>query len=1050
MIRFLKFVAQLNIIVMNRKICMILLMFSMALWHNTLLCDEVNVIEPHTIVYDWDFDVLHDGTVLTAWNGPGLDGKGITTYFNVHDDEGNTKFADGAMLVDCLESKLYTTAKQLTLLDRDNNTIIAYQTLDNAVKSGLDTDVNENYRLYKISPEGEMMWGGNGIDLNRGGYSEATQGCLSMVQIEDGSFFIAWVEYVWNNDYEIGTIRMERVSQDGEMIWDEPLIIGDGVTPMTFPYLVNAGNNQVIMVYAKGSVQELHAKKLDFDGTEVWGQDTRIYRHGFGTIPIWTFLNVMSDEEGGAFVGWYDDRNGTNLERTYVAHILPDGSHGFVSGEGGEAIGYSETMRSFEPSIYYDKENQNVYVLRRESSVGQSHYRLVLQKLSMAGELLWDVEGVEVYPYSDINIGYECISDDGDGNIAIFFMTNNKISDADNVTNLFTKVSKEDGTPVFENPIVFSTTSDNKMNLQISNLIDDEYWIAMWEDKRILPDDDTDVDITELPRRLYMRKIFKDGTVDSPYNVSTKSKNKKILIEEFTGIKCGNCPDGHAMAKQIQMAKDDEVFIMAIHAGPYAEAYPDQPDFCTEDGEAIHDFFVPNGYPSGMVNRREYNGDIVIGRSSWTRLARDVNAETAPVNLWLDLQYDDFYESLTVTIEGYWTDDAPCDAPKMSVALLQNNIQGYQAGSGIGDEYMHQHVLRDYLSDAFGDEIPNCNKGDFFTMTYNYNLPNDYNGVVVVPEQLEVLIFVTENESNILNVEGKKLSHHSFDLPLTAEISEPKIPINRNYFYSFLEMYLENKSTTPVTNALFELDFNGATEQVRWTGKLEPLSKKQISIPIDWSRQNEENEWSVKLIALNDTDYDGNTINGTFGKTIDVPNNIIIKIKTDNYSDDNRFMIKDINGNIVKELDGFTNGIQETKEYDVELEKDKVYCLEITDTWGDGMLTPRGHVKVYSNDNTLLTQNLEIADFGWRVFLNVVEETDIPELQYDDISVKYFDDNIKIDCSQNFEACVYDVSGRCVLKGRNMTNISTSSLIKGIYIVDVITSESNKTIKIIK
>lgn len=1012
--------------------------------------EEISVLDPETIVYDWRFNVISDGTVFTGWNGPGVKGSGIATYFNIHDNEGNSLFAEGAMLVDELKSKLYTTVKQLTLLDRDNNTIIAYQTLDNAVNAGLDTDVNENYRIYKISPSGEMLWGEKGIDLNRGEYSEATQGCLSMVQIEDGSYYFAWVEYVWNNDYEIGTIHLERVSQDGKMIWDEPVILGDGTTPLTFPYLVNAGSNQVIMVYAKGSGQELHAKKLDFDGSEVWSKDTRIYRGGFGSIPIWTFLKVMSDGDGGVFVGWYDDRNWTNYERTYVAHILNDGSHGFASGEGGEAIGYTDSLRSFAPSIYYDKENQHVYVLRRETSGGQGHARLMLQKLSMSGELLWGTDGIEVYPYQATYLGYECISDDGEGNIALFFMRNDKTSDSDVVSNLFTKVSKEDGSPVFETPVVFSTTTDSKSNLMISELINNEYWVAMWEDKRILADDDTNVDVTELPHRLYMRRIPKDGTIENGYNVSTKPENKKVLIEEFTGIKCGNCPDGHAMAKNIQLAKDGEVFIIAIHAGHYSEPAPDQADLRTEDGITIHDYYNVNSYPSGMINRRVYNGSNVIGRASWTTVAKETNAETAPVNLWLDCQYDETSKEINVNIEGYWLEDAPSDSVKLSLALLQNNIQAYQAGSGVGDEYMHQHILRDYLTKAFGDTITKHEKGDFFTKTYTYALPEDYKGIVVVPEQLEVVAFVAEDESNILNVAGKKLSHPSFELPLEAEISLPKLPIGRNYAYSFVELYLENKSTTPITSATFDVELNGISENVEWIGKVPALSTKQISIPVNWTAQTDDNDYKVTLTSINNTDYEGNNIKGSFGEMVESPENIIIKIKSDNYADDNHFMLKDIDGNIIEEFEGFVNGTAEEKTFDAKLEKGKIYCFEVTDIWGDGIKTPRGHIKIYDEDNNLITQNLEISDHGWRVFLDVLDGTDVDEIENNDIRVVHNNDRIIIDNCHEFLVNIYDVSGRCILSSENDNNISTKEFDNGLYIVNIITATSNETLKIIK
>lgn len=1013
--------------------------------------NQINVINPETIAYDWDFNVIPDGTTLTAWNGPGVNGNGIATYFNIHDKDGNSIFPDGAMLVDELPSKLYTTAKQLSLIDRDNNTIIAYQTLDNAVDAGLESNVNENYRLYKISTEGEMLWGEHGIDLNRGKYSEATQGCLSMVQIEDGSYYFAWVEYTWNGDYEIGTIHLERVSQDGEMLWDEPVILGDGVTPMTFPYLVNAGNNQVIMVYAKGSGQELNAKKLDFDGTEVWNSDTRIYRNGFGSIPIWTFLKVQADGEGGVFVGWYDDRNGTNFERTYLAHVLSNGEHGFVSEEGGEAIAYTDTLRSFAPSIYYDKENQYVYVLRRETSHGQGFSRLMLQKMSMSGELLWDSEGVEVYPYEEIYLGYENISDDGEGNIAIFFMKNKKTSDSDNVVNLFMKVSKEDGSVVLD-PIAFSPTTENRANLKISKLINNEYWIAMWEDKRILPTDDTNVDITELPSRLYMQKILKDGTVESnDFNVSTKPENKKFLIEEFTGIQCGNCPDGHAMAKNLKLAKEGEGFIIAIHAGYYSNPAPDQINLNTDDGLTIHNFYGANSYPSGMVNRREYYDNIIVGRSSWVMIARETNSETAPVNLWLDCQYDDFYEELTINVEGYWTADSPSDEPKLSVALLQNNIQGYQAGSGVGDEYMHQHVLRDYITDALGDTISKNKKGDFFSKTYKYVLPSDYNGVVVVPEQLEIIAFVSETESNILNVTGKKLTHPSFELPLEATISEPKIPIRKNYFYSFVELYLDNKSTETITKATFDVELNGITKEVEWTGEVPALSMKQIAVPVDWTMtQTEENDWSVTLASINGEEYKGNKIKGSFNKPTLVTDNVKIKIKSDSYADDNRFMLKDRDGNIVEEFEGFVNGEAKELEFELSLDQGKIYCFEVTDVWGDGITSPRGHVKIYSDEDKLLTQNMEIKDFGWRVFLEVEKGESIDELSDDEIKMTYINDCIIIDESRDFKVAIYDLAGRCVLKVENVNNISTADFSKGTYLVNVMTSESNKTFKLIK
>ena len=541
--------------------------------------------------------------------------------------------------------------------------------------------------------------------------------------------------------------------------------------------------------------------------------------------------------------------------------------------------------------------------------------------------------------------------------------------------------------------------------------------------------------------------------------VSTDPQNKKILLEEFTGIHCGNCPDGHAMAKKLHTAKPEDVFIIAVHAGYYATPGADQADLRTDDGIELHDFFGADSYPSGMVNRIPYGNEYAISRSLWAKQARIIISDIAPVNLMVNCEYDDFYEKITVTVDGYWVEDSPSDSARLSVALLQNNIQAYQAGSGIGDDYIHQHILRDYITDALGDLITTNKKGEYFTATYTYTLPEDYRGVVVVPEQLELIAFVTENEANVLNVASKKLSHSSFELTMEAEISEPKIPIGRNYAYSFLEMYLENKSTTPITSATFDVELNGVVKQTEWTGNIDALSTEEISIPIDWTAQTDDNDWKVTLTAINGEKYDGNNIKGSFGEAVQSPAEIIVKIKTDDFSDDNRWMIKDIDGTIVEEFDGFTDGAAEEKEFDVTLEVGKTYCIEVTDVWGNGIKTPRGYIKIYNKDNSLVAQNLEISDFGWRTFIKVVEETNeeeeedntnVNEFEHNKINIVYTNDKININNCQNFIVNIYDMSGRCVMSHENQDIISTEELNNGVYLVNIITSNSNKTFKITK
>ena len=64
--------------------------------------------------------------------------------------------------------------------------------------------------------------------------------------------------------------------------------------------------------------------------------------------------------------------------------------------------------------------------------------------------------------------------------------------------------------------------------------------------------------------------------------VSTTPSNKKVVIEEFTGINCGWCPQGHLYANQIMAAHPNQVFSINIHSGGYAAN-----TYTTADGERI-------------------------------------------------------------------------------------------------------------------------------------------------------------------------------------------------------------------------------------------------------------------------------------------------------------------------------------------------------------------------------------------------------------------------------------------------------------------------------
>ena len=49
--------------------------------------------------------------------------------------------------------------------------------------------------------------------------------------------------------------------------------------------------------------------------------------------------------------------------------------------------------------------------------------------------------------------------------------------------------------------------------------------------------------------------------------VSTSPENKNVILEEYTGIHCGFCPQGHAIAQGLKESNPEDFYVINIHVG---------------------------------------------------------------------------------------------------------------------------------------------------------------------------------------------------------------------------------------------------------------------------------------------------------------------------------------------------------------------------------------------------------------------------------------------------------------------------------------------------
>ena len=254
---------------------------------------------------------------------------------------------------------------------------------------------------------------------------------------------------------------------------------------------------------------------------------------------------------------------------------------------------------------------------------------------------------------------------------------------------------------------------------------------------------------------------------DTPTLVSTQAQNRKILIEEFTGIGCSNCPRAHKTSNKIVADNPGKAFVMNIHQGSYAT--DKSPDLTTEWGNALYNMIEADMYPNGTINRHVFEGNILaIFDTKWAATAPKVLEMPSYVNVGAKATIDWAQRKIMVEVEVYYT-EAPgtgITSNFLNVALLQDHITGEQVGMNtnpaqvLNGKYDHLHALRDLLTGQWGEELTDVAKGKLIKKTYAKTLPASIKNVDMLLEDLSVLVYVTETkEREVMNVCEAEITH---------------------------------------------------------------------------------------------------------------------------------------------------------------------------------------------------------------------------------------------------------------------------------------------------
>ena len=470
--------------------------------------------------------------------------------------------------------------------------------------------------------------------------------------------------------------------------------------------------------------------------------------------------------------------------------------------------------------------------------------------------------------------------------------------------------------------------------------------------------------------------------------VSTTPENKNVVLEEFTGIYCGFCPDGHVIGQGIHTANPNDVFLINIHTGGYANPNgPNDPDFNTIFGSAIGNASGLAGYPAGTVNRATFStiapqgsaGSTALSRGDWAAASALIMAEPSEINVAAQASYDMGTGILTVNTESYFTAAGSAGGYNLHVAVVMNNVAGPQSGAqnynpgGIipgpwNPTYNHQHMMVHLMDGATGLEYNVVTAGTFVPNTHTWTVPAQMQGTGQGstngffpdhdPTNFDVVAYVVEGATNTI-VTGFQAAvipifPNAYDANVTASSANNVVCVSE----TDIEITFRNYGSQALTSLDLTYDINGGTPATyNWTGNMIPGAQETVTIPnvsfspvanvgqtpgnvVTWTASNPNGQ--VDQNASNNSssstfthwDLSGEVLNGIDDGIIN------ISLLTDGYGSETTWEIKAEDGTVIGSGGPYSNNTQYNETAFVN--PTECFTFSLYDSYGDGMCCNNG------------------------------------------------------------------------------------------------------------
>ena len=247
-------------------------------------------------------------------------------------------------------------------------------------------------------------------------------------------------------------------------------------------------------------------------------------------------------------------------------------------------------------------------------------------------------------------------------------------------------------------------------------------------------------------------------------DIDVTDQTRHVLMEEFTGVRCVNCPSGSEVLEAIVGQYGEKVVAISIHAGsfsnPYAESQYNFQDTLTGSTEGLYSTLGPPiGYPAAVINRVFHNGSSrlpVINKDLWTGIVETELTKPLTVKLGIAHTFDSDSRLLEICTKIFPQEDITDEDVRISIFLTESDVVDLQeTPEGKIPDYVHKHILRAAITAFDGNLITDpLTANSVVERSFTYTIPDYW-----IADNMEIIAVIHKGgvDKEVLQTVSKHL-----------------------------------------------------------------------------------------------------------------------------------------------------------------------------------------------------------------------------------------------------------------------------------------------------